>query len=319
MSNNDFKENFEKFINSSILLDHKILSEIQDTTANRIRILEKLIDLYRFYSPHSDANISLKDVLNLELDFVVDGKIRIIGKRSRPIEKSFLRPHDLELPLLLFLLVYEEGGDIYSVITSFIEEIKPILKPLDFEKAKVGAPRCFTNTRFAAQTLRNYGLLKFARGDAYRTWKLSFLGIAVASLIYHPDWLSDFKRTDYALYGHEYSKLPRTISTAINLICNRDEFVRKIRDVVRSSKVNTPFTSQALKDLHELIGRYQNAIQNNYELIVKDKTAIKIIAEMEKRESIVNIMRDFKTAYEMKDFNKKINELIKGGFLPGSD
>ena len=70
-------------------------------------------------------------------------------------------------------------------------------------------------TRFAAQTLRDYGLLKFAKGDAYRTWKLSFLGIAVASLIYHPDRLSDFKRTDYALYGHEYSKLPRTISTGI--------------------------------------------------------------------------------------------------------
>jgi len=309
MDQDNFKTKFENFINSSILLDLKVTDDIKDTTANRIRILEKLIDLYRFHSADPEIKISLKDVLNLELDFVTDGKIRIIGKKPQSIDKSFLRPHDLELPLLLFLLVYEEGGDIYSVITSFIEEIKPILKPLDFEKAKVGAPRCFTNTRFAAQTLRDYGLLKFARGDAYRTWKLSFLGIAVASLIYHPDWRSDFKRTDYALYGHEYSKLPRTISTAINLICNRDEFVRKIGDVVRSSKVSTPFTSQALKDLHELIGRYKNAIQNDYELIVKDKMAIKIISEMEKRESIAKVMAEFKTAYEMKDFNKKINEL----------
>ena len=89
--------------------------------------------------------------------------------------------------------------------------------------------------------------------------------------------------------------------------------------MIRSSRVNTPFTPQALRDLHGLIGRYEDAVQNDYKSIVKNKTAINIIAEMEKRESIVNIMRDFKTAYEMKDFNKKINELIKDGFLPGSD
>lgn len=319
MNENDFKEKFEKFINSSILLDLKVTDDIKDTTANRMRILEKLIDLYRFHSADPETKISLNDVLSLDIDFIENGKIRIIGKKSQSGDKGFLRPHDLELPLLLFLLVYEEGGDVYSVITNFIDEIKPILKPLDFEKAKIGAPRCFTNTRFAAQTLRDYGLLKFTKEEAFRTWKLSFLGIAVASLIYHPDWLSDFKRTDYALYGHEYSKLPRTISTAINLICNRDEFVNRIRDVIRSSRVNTPFTPQALRDLHGLIGRYEDAVQNDYKSIVKNKTAINIIAEMEKRESIVNIMRDFKTAYEMKDFNKKINELIKDGFLPGSD
>src|SRR3989338_5206758 len=319
MNENDFKEKFEKFINSSILLDLKVTDDIKDTTANRMRILEKLIDLYRFHSADPETKISLNDVLSLDIDFIENGKIRIIGKKSQSGDKGFLRPHDLELPLLLFLLVYEEGGDVYSVITNFIDEIKPILKPLDFEKAKIGAPRCFTNTRFAAQTLRDYGLLKFTKEEAFRTWKLSFLGIAVASLIYHPDWLSDFKRTDYALYGHEYSKLPRTISTAINLICNRDEFVKRIRDVIRSSRVNTPFTPQALRDLHGLIGRYEDAVQNDYKSIVKNKTAINIIAEMEKRESIVNIMRDFKTAYEMKDFNKKINELIKDGFLPGSD
>lgn len=318
MNEGDFKTKFENFINSLILLDLKVTDDIKDTTANRIRILEKLIDLYRFYSVDPEIKISLKDVLNLELDFIENGKLRIIGKKKQFIDKSFLRPHDLELPLLLFLLVYEEGGDVYSVISSFIGEIKQILKPLDFEKAKIGAPRCFTNTRFAAQTLRDYGLLKFTKEEAFRTWKLSFLGVAVASLIYHPDWLSDFKRTDYALYGHEYSKLSRTISTAINLICNRDEFVSRIRDVIRSSRVNTPVTPQALRDLHGLIGRYAGAVQNDYKSIVKNKTAINIIAEIEKHKSIVNIMRDFKTAYEMKDFNKKIYELIKGGFLPGN-
>lgn len=318
MNEEDFKKNFEKFIDSSILFDLKASFDFKDTTANRILILEKLIDLYRFHSVDPEMKISLKDVLDLEIDFIENGKLRILEKKKQLIERNFLRPHDLELPLLLFLLVYEEGGDVYSVISNFISGIKQMLKPLDFEKAKTGAPRCFTNARFAAQTLREYGLLKFTKGEAFRTWKLSFLGIAVASLIYHPDWLSNFERNDYALYGHEYFKLPRTISVAIDVVCDADKFVNRIHDVINSSRVNTPFTAQALRDLYRLIGQYNGAIKNDYKQIVKDKTVIKITTEMEKHESIVHIMRDFKTAYEMKDFNNKINELINGSFLQGS-
>jgi hypothetical protein len=65
MSENDFKTKFENFINSSIFLDLKVSEDIKDTATNRIRILEKLIDLYRFHSADPEMKISLKDVLNL--------------------------------------------------------------------------------------------------------------------------------------------------------------------------------------------------------------------------------------------------------------
>ena len=91
MNENDFKEKFEKFINSSILLDLKVTDDIKDTTANRMRILEKLIDLYRFHSADPETKISLNDVLSLDIDFIENGKIRIIGKKSQSGDKGFLR------------------------------------------------------------------------------------------------------------------------------------------------------------------------------------------------------------------------------------
>ena len=70
---------------------------------------------------------------------------------------------------------------VYDIIENFIKLIWNQLKLLDFEKTKTGVMRCFTNTRFSANKLREYGMLKFTKHEAYKTWVLSFTGIMVAS------------------------------------------------------------------------------------------------------------------------------------------
>jgi hypothetical protein len=49
-------------------------------------------------------------------------------------------------------------------------------------KTKTGVIRCYTNTRFAANKLRDYGLLKFTQKEAFKVWTLSLPGVLVAAL-----------------------------------------------------------------------------------------------------------------------------------------
>ncbi len=66
----------------------------------------------------------------------------------------------LQAPLLLFLLLnHKERYQVLEIIKSFIQEIRSQLTLLDFKKTRTGVTRCFTNTRFAANVLRDYGLL----------------------------------------------------------------------------------------------------------------------------------------------------------------
>lgn len=87
-----------------------------------------------------------------------------------------------QAPLLMFLLLnHRERYQVLDIIELFIEQMRDQLSLLDFKKTKTGVTRCFTNTRFAAHVLRDYGLLKFTRREAFKTWELSLAGFLVAA------------------------------------------------------------------------------------------------------------------------------------------
>ena len=76
----------------------------------------------------------------------------------------------LQAPLLLFLLLHHRNRfRVLEIIQHFIAKVRPQLAYLDFKQTKTGVIRCFTNTRFAAHVLRDYGLLKFTQREAYKT------------------------------------------------------------------------------------------------------------------------------------------------------
>ena len=86
-------------------------------------------------------------------------------------------PIRLQAPLLLFLLIHHhQKRPVFDLIGRFIDKVTPRLKPLDFKKTKTGVTRCHTNTRFAANVLRKYGLLKYTQREAFKTWELSIAG-----------------------------------------------------------------------------------------------------------------------------------------------
>jgi len=51
---------------------------------------------------------------------------------------------------------------------------------IDFERTATGVLRIETTVRFAARSLRQCGLLQYTSQEAFKTWRLSLLGILAA-------------------------------------------------------------------------------------------------------------------------------------------
>ena len=144
-------------------------------------------------------------------------------------------PIRLQAPLLLFLLIYHrERYEVLKIIDLFIERIWDDLESLDFKKTKTGVTRCYTNTRFAAHTLRDYGLLKFTHREAFKTWELSLAGLLVAANL-----LGDKERETKGTWTipiHQkvanFDLLPE-IRQAWDRIQSYDDFVRRLAEICK--------------------------------------------------------------------------------------
>ncbi len=137
-----------------------------------LRIEKRQLNNNLAFSDFIQGNLEFK---NNQIHFTPPLKPRTRGFGTRPV---YLQPK-----LLIYLLFRHGKSDnqVYDIIKNFVRVIWDDLDDLDFEKTKTGVFRCFTNTRFAANTLRDYGLLKFTKKEAFKTWVLSFTGVMVAS------------------------------------------------------------------------------------------------------------------------------------------
>jgi len=91
----------------------------------------------------------------------------------------------MQPPLLMFLMLHH--GDqltVPEIIQRFLEKVRPQLSYLDFKKTKSGSSRCSVHTRLAAQTLRNYGLLRYTWREGYKSWELTLPGFLAAAGIF---------------------------------------------------------------------------------------------------------------------------------------
>ena len=91
----------------------------------------------------------------------------------------------LVLPLLMYLFNnHKSKKPAYETSVDFMKTSNEYLHPGDFHKTKTGGIRFITNTRFAAEELRKYGLIRSDDKTYYKIWELSLFGIIVASNIY---------------------------------------------------------------------------------------------------------------------------------------
>ena len=165
---------------------------------------------------------------------------------------------------MLFLLYRHNRGyySIYNTIDSFTKTIWDHLETLDFKRTQTGVIRCFTNTRFAANTLRKYGLLRYTPKVAYKTWVLSLPGMLVASkLMEKADWTIP----EIGIRWH--FDLHPDIRSAFDDLNTHDSFVKRLATVCKPhNKVFEEFEKGSTRAY---------SLLENYWAILNDKSISK--------------------------------------------
>lgn len=212
----------------------------------------------------------------------------------------------LQSPLLLFLLLYHrERYPILEIIRLFTEKIRDQLTYLDFKKTKTGVTRCFTNTRFAANVLRAYGLLRYSRREAYKTWELSLTGFLAAAEIYRNRCRTD-KPWQVPERDHQGSMvLSPDILKAYNRVESYEQLVRQLSIICKPDAEIFESFKPVLGQAHALLREYWQ-ILNDDEMKKVDRQ--KASAEMIKRLEQAGIGDKF---YEEFSQCIQVNELLE--------
>lgn len=177
-------------------------------------------------------------------------------------------------PLLLFLLIHHrERHSVLDIIQLFIEKIRVQLTFLDFKKTETGVTRCFTNTRFAARVLREYGLLKFTHREAFKTWELSLTGLLVATTI-----LGTKRQQSHDIWTlppankESHFDLSPEIRNALDSISSFEAFVARLSSVCGPKAHVFQTFGPALSKAYAVLGEY-GAILKNSKLKQKERKA----------------------------------------------
>lgn len=226
------------------------------SVSSKIDLLERLIEQWRIdrHTLHNDVDFE---------EFLVwrwieaDGRLQFL-KTPAPVDRSAgTRPVRLQRKLLVFLLLHHgRHKHVLESIRAFIGKIRPDLDVRDFKKTETGVVRCFTNTRFAANKLRDYGLLRFTHQEAFKIWVLSLPGFLVAAkALATPNWrLPDFGDPFHGLdpfileCAHGLKDYPTMVATLAN-ICTPD------------TKVFDSFDG-VLKIAYQLLKQYWEALRD---------------------------------------------------------
>jgi len=273
--------------------------EKQNELALKLDVFERAIELVR---------IRLR-CLNNELDFDKFIQSEISAKSDHlfyrdPIsfERNRLGTAPIHLqPKLLMYLLYRHNNKkqtVYNIIENFIKLLWNQLELLDFEKTKTGVMRCFTNTRFSANKLREYGMLKFTKQEAYKTWVLSFTGIMVASkFLKDGEW-------GKPLYIAEYSSdLHPGIRSSFKSLKNYDEFIETLMFVAKPETKLIKENSIGTKKTHELLSAYHSLLKNPD------------ITKKEKKKRCTSILEEFENDKDVMNLFEKLSLDLKVGDL----
>lgn len=173
-------------------------------------------------------------------------------------------PIQLQSPLLVFLLLHHrERFPVLDIIQLFIENVRPGLTFLDFKKTKTGVTRCFTNTRFAAHVLRDYGLLKFTYREAYKTWELSLMGFLVAAEILKNPTRKANPGAIPSLEKEANFDLAREVRTAYDQIKDYEAFVDSLASICKPNVSFFETFEAALRNAYLILGEYWEILKNS--------------------------------------------------------
>jgi hypothetical protein len=250
---------------------------------DKIDLLDRVLEVLRIEIRHVENKIRFEEFIQGSvgigekgLHYVWPEKVKALGSGTVPIR--------LQPKLLLYLLYRHQRNSIpvYEIIDSFINTIWESLDILDFKRTQTGVLRCFTNTRFAANTLRAYGLLKYTKEEAYKTWTLSLPGYLVASkMMESPNW--NIPEIDKKWHFD----LHPDIRIAFQELNSYGAFVQRLLSICR---VNTRIFEEAediSKRAYSLVQEYSATLQNeSFSRIERRKRCLTFVKRLEQEPAI---------------------------------
>jgi hypothetical protein len=248
-----------------ILIDRLVVAEYfggKPALDLKVALLSRMLEELKHERQTADDVVDFETYIQ-SMIFADNGKLFFAAPQFPKELGAGTAPIQLQSPLLLFLLLHHrERFRVLEIIQHFIGKVRSNLKYLDFKKTKTGVTRCFTNTRFAAHVLRDYGLLKFTHLQAYKTWELSLTGFLVAADIFH-------KRSKENIQWNipEYSKeqnfdVLSEIRTACEEIKSYDAFVGRLASICEpDTKVFKTF-DPALRKAFALLPGFWATLKN---------------------------------------------------------
>lgn len=241
-----------------------------DPLGQKIEVLALALEKLRHARRQKGEQITFEEFEQSILFPDTDCLRLIVPKNSRHVGTG-TAPIRLQLPLLLFLLVHHRASlSVLEIINGFIDKIWDDLTFVDFKKTATGVTRCYTNTRFAAHTLRDYGLLKFTQKEAFKTWELSLTGFLVAARV-----LASFagKEIQWNVPIHVPNQnfdLHEQIRQAWDGLRTYPEFVERLKSIcIPDAKIFTTF-EPVLKKAHALLPAYWDTL-GDHERTQKDR------------------------------------------------
>lgn len=223
---------------------------IDITFAQKLDRLSELIDVLRYDAGCPEPEDSLRtfhpngifsDVSARRIHFVQDGHTESLDS-----EASL----KLMVPLLDYLFTHPgKGRAVLSIIRAFVREHFSKCHLRDFQRTATGVLRIETNVRFAARELRKIGLLQYTEVEAFKTWRLSLLGILAAENLPASQTGADKKEPKYFWL--------QTILTRLDPLRTMGRLVSKLENIAKTSSVNWGEKQSFLEITMQAISEYK--------------------------------------------------------------
>jgi hypothetical protein len=230
----------------------------------RMEVLGHILERYQHpLNCRREERLPYEQFLQCGLFVDTDRVVLSVPERFQPMG-SGIAPIQYQVPLLNFLLAhYRRQARVIDIIDEFIAKVWDQLKPVDFKQTKTGATRCYTNVRFAATVLRGYGLLKFTKREAFKTWELSLPGILVAA---HVSGNRPSKESPWKIKERPKKdgfELSGEIEAVWAGIAEYPDFVKCLAGICAPDATVFKTFEKALKQAHDLLRYYGSSVRNH--------------------------------------------------------
>jgi hypothetical protein len=269
-----------------------------------IDLIERILELLRFEQKHFENRLDFERFVQGSI--LIDDEGLHYSFPQKTISLGSGTPSiRLQTRLLMFLLLHHGStSQIFDIIDNFVRNIWDQLNFLDFKKTRTGATRCFTNTRFASNTLRDYGFIKFTDKEAYKTWVLSLPGFLVASKVVNDkNWvLPEFTK----VYK---SDLHPDIHLAYEELKTYDQFVERLAAVCKPDVSVFKTFGPILNKAYDYLEQYWKALKDETLTIkARKKKSLELLARLEKEPTIEEFYNEFSACINIDNLLKTLKK-----------